>query len=305
MRKLLIPVFSAVLCLTINSCSKEVLFLPLEGTVWSLKVDDVTTWVCFHNADSASLLQKNAALGRVQADHGSYTADGHVVIVKTEYASEYKINRTFFNLKRSGKNEDYTRLSPSSYKTLAGSVWMTPISNTLHLAYFPAENECVDITYTNITRQEGGPAYGWSGAKKTVSLDGSSLQVGDLRATTYKGLITSGVYALQSVCDPLEAEEGTSSLKGTVWTYNNTGYPADVPITYIFTGKDTFVRISGLWTGNVSESRVSPIIFDVVTGTYSESSGTLTLTVGEKTESCPVSGSSFNLSERTFSKLSY
>ena len=79
MRKSLIPVLSAALLLTLNSCSyKEHLFLPIEGTTWTLKIDDVTTWVCFHNSDSASLLQHNAALGRVQADHGTYTADGQI-----------------------------------------------------------------------------------------------------------------------------------------------------------------------------------------------------------------------------------
>lgn len=304
MRKLLLPVFSAVLLLALNSCSKEVLFLPLEGTVWSLTLGDVTTWVCFHNADSASLVQNNAALGRVQADHGTYTADGHIVTVKTQYASEFLINRTFFNLKRNGRNDNYTQLSPISYQTLAGSVWMTPVNNTLHLAYFTSGSECVDVTYTNITRQEAGPAYGWSNSKKTANIKGSSLEVGGLSATTYKGLITSGVYALQSICDPLE-EDGTSSLKGTVWTYNNTGYPADVPVVYIFNGKDSFIRVSGVWAGTVSDSRINPIIFDVVRGTYTESGGTLTVTMGETKESCPISGSSFTLFERTFNKLSY
>jgi hypothetical protein len=304
MRKLLLPVFSAVLLLALSSCSKEVLFLSLEGTVWNLKVDDITTWVCFHDADSASLLQHNSELGRVQADHGTYTADGHVVTVKTKYASEYTISRTFFNLKRVNKNDNYTRISPYSYKTLAGSIWITPIDNTLHLAYFPSGSECVDISYTNITREETGPAYGWSSSKKTASIKGSSVEVGNLSATTYKGLITSGVYALQSICDPLE-EDGASGLKGTVWTYNNTGYPADVPIVYIFNGKDSFIRVSGLWAGTVSESRISPIVFDVVSGTYTESGGTLTITIGETKESCPIVGSSFTLFERTFNKLSY
>ena len=121
MRKLLIPVLGAAFLLTLNSCSyKEHLFLPVEGTVWTLKVGKVTTWVCFHDSDSASLLQHNAELGRVQSDHGTYTADGHVLTVKTEYASEYNINRTFFNLKRVNKNDNYIKLSPSSYPFLAG-----------------------------------------------------------------------------------------------------------------------------------------------------------------------------------------
>ncbi len=305
MRKLLIPVLGAAFLLTLNSCSyKEHLFLPVEGTVWTLKVGKVTTWACFHDADSASLLQHNAELGRVQSDHGTYTADGHVLTIKTEYASEYTINRTFFNLKRVNKNDDYTQLSPCSYHTLAGSVWMTPIHNDLHIAYFLSDTECVDILYSNISREDTGSAYGWSGVKKAAVLKGSSVEAGGLSATLYSGIMTSGVYAAQSVSPPLE-EEGTSELKGTVWTYNNTGHPADIPIAYIFSGKDLFVRISGLWAGTVSDSRISPIIFDVAIGTYTVSGGNLTLKVGDKEESCPISGSSFTLSERTFSKLAY
>ena len=140
----------------------------------------------------------------------------------------------------------------------------------------------------------------------SAKISGNTVEAGGLSATLYKGIMTSGVYALQIVDDPIEEEEeGTSGLKGTVWTYNNTGHPADIPIAYIFNGKDSFVRISGLYAGTVSDSRISPIIFDIASGTYNESSGTLTLTVGENKESCPISGSSFTLSERTFSKLYY
>ena len=181
---------------------------------------------------------------------------------------------------------------------------MSPIHNNLHIAYFPSDTECVDILYSNISREDTGSAYGWSGVKKAAVLKGSSVEAGGLSATLYSGIMTSGVYAAQSVSPPLE-EEGTSELKGTVWTYNNTGHPADVPIAYIFSGKDLFVRISGLWAGTVSDSRISPIIFDVAIGTYTVSGGNLTLKVGDKEESCPISGSSFTLSERTFSKLAY
>ena len=60
-----------------------------------------------------------------------------------------------------------------------------------------------------------------------------------------------------------------------------------------------------MWTGTVSSVNISPIIFDVVQGTYSESGGTVSITIGDNSKSCPISGGSFTLSEKTFRKLDY
>lgn len=303
MKKLLTVILPAALLL--SSCDfRESLYVQVPETVWTQTVDSVSTWLCFHDDENASLLQYSLSSNRSQIDHGTYTTKGHSVIISTEFASEYTVNRTFMNLKRKASNYNYTQLSPYAYPSLAGSVWISPVSNDLHLAFFPSDDECVDLLYSNITREETGSAYGWAGVKKAVTRDGSEIAVGGMSATTYKNVICEGHLAAGLIGKPLE-EEGSSSLKGTVWVYNNTGYPADVPSAVIFTGKDSFIRIIGAWTGNVSDVRVAAIVFDVSSGTYSENGGTLTLSFGDKNESCSVSGSSFTLFEKSYRKLDY
>ncbi|MBO4465819.1 MAG: hypothetical protein J5748_03995 [Bacteroidales bacterium] len=294
MRRFLI--LAAALIPILSSCSyKEAIFVQLPDTVWSITTDGTTTWACFHDEENASLLQFNSSLKRYQIDHGTYVTDGHLVTISTEFASDFILNRTFSGLKRSKTNDHFTRLEPYAFPTLAGTVWASPVSNNLHVAYFPSDGECVELLYSNITREETIPEYGWSGAKKDIA--GKDF-------TFYKDVAIMGVYAAQLVCGPLQEEE-ISSLKGTVWTYNNTGYPADIPSVILFNGKDRFTRISGLWTGNVSSTRVSPLIFETTSGTYSENDGVLTLKIGDTTENCPLSGGSFTLFEKTYSKLDY
>lgn len=287
------------------SCSyRERLYVDLPGTVWSLKKDNVTTWVYFSEADSASLVQFNSETGRSQIAHGVYSCDGHDVLLNFTGVSTYKLTRTFFNLKRASSNDNYVQLAPYAYSTLEGSVWMTPLDNNLRIAYFTSDAECVDLVYANITREDAGIAYGWDAKKCAASRDGSSLTAGKMSATIYKDVLTSGNTGALRIRDAAK-EEGTSNLKGTIWTYNNTGSPADIPSAIIFAGKDSFIKVSGMWTTAVSEARVSPFVFEITSGTYSESGGTLTLTTGDKNESCSVVGSSFTLNERTFNKRNY
>ena len=294
MRKILSLLIPAALLLT--SCSyKENLFVALPGTAWSITKDGTTTWACFHDEEHASLLQLSSDLNRYQIDHGTYETDGHVVTVSTEYASSFQVNRTFWTLKRPNTNDSYTRLEPFVFPTLAGTVWASAVSNDLHIAYFPSDGECLELVYKNITREETVPEYGWSGEKK--DLDGKNV-------TFYRNYMTMGVYAAGLISEPVQ-EEGASSLKGTVWTYNNIGYPADVPSVILFTGKEQYIRLTGVWSGSVSSVRVNPIVFDVTSGTYTESDGNLTLTIGENKESCPISGGSFTLYEKTYKKLDY
>lgn len=303
MRKLLTVILPAALLLC--SCEfKEGLYVQVPGTVWTQTVDSVSTWVCFHDNENASLLQYSLTNDRSQIDHGTYTANGHSVVISTEFAADYTVNRTFMNLKRKASNYNYTQVFPYAYPSLAGSVWISPVSNDLHIAYFPSDDECVDMLYTNITRVETGSEYSWTGVKNAVTRDGSEIAVGGMSATTYKDVICEGALAAQLISKPLQ-EDGSSDLKGTVWVYNNTGYPADVPSAIIFTGKNTFIRIMGTWTGNLSNVRVAAIVFDVLSGTYSGSADTLTLTLGDKNENCPVSGGSFTLYERSYRKLDY
>ena len=301
MRKLFVFI-AAVLVLA--SCSyREALYVDLPGTVWSFAADKVTTWICFHDADSASFVQYSSETGRSQIAHGPYTCEGHDVIL-TLGGTTYKLTRTFFNLKRASSNDNFVKLSPCLHSSLAGTVWMSPMDNNLHLAFFPSENECVDILYTNISREDSSLPYGWSAKKASASINGSAVGVGNMSATLYKDILTTGIYAAQRLCDAVQ-EEGSSSLKGSVWAYNNTGYPADIPAVIVFNGNDTFVSISGLWGGTLSSSRVNPYNFVISTGTYSESGGTVSLTLDGKNESCPISGSSFTMSDRTYKKLDY
>ena len=302
MRKLFVFI-AAVLVLA--SCSyREALYVDLPGTVWSIQKDKVTTWVCFHDADSASFVQFSSKTSRSQIAHGPYTCEGHDVVLTLGGGTTYKLTRTLFNLKRASSNDNFVNLSPCLYSSLAGTVWMSPLDNNLHLAFFPSGNECVDILYTNISREDSSQPYGWSVKKASASINGSSVKVGNMSAILYQDILTTGIYAAQRLCDAVQ-EEGSSSLKGSVWAYNNTGYPADIPAVIVFNGNDTFVSISGLWGGTLSSSRVNPYNFVISTGTYSESGGTVSLTLDGKNESCPISGSSFTMSDRTYKKLDY
>lgn len=302
MRKL--PIILATLCVMASCSYRERLYVDLPGTVWTFNSGDVSTWICFNDADSASFMQYNAQNGRNQMYYGPYTCDGHDVVITLSGSSTYKLTRTFFNLKRASSNDNYTQLSPYLHNSVAGTVWMCPLDNNLHLAYFTSESECVEILYENISREDTSIPYGWSAAKATATHDGIGLRAGNMSATLYKDILTAGGHAAQRLCNAV-AEDGDSNLKGTVWTYNNTGQPADIPAVIIFNGKDSFIKVSGMWNGTVSAARVSPFIFEIITGTYSESGGTVSLTMGDKNESCPISGSSFTLSERTYKKLDY
>ena len=292
MRKFLLSL--PALLLFLSSCNlHDRLYIDLPDTAWRYEADGVTTWVCFHDGTNASILQYNSATGRYQTDHGTYSVDGHSVDIYPSTASTYSLVRTYSNLKHFTSNKNFTKLQPKSYPSVEGSVWAAVDTNDLHILYLGGESVCADICYRNVTRKED-KTYGWSAARSSYVSSDSMLDAGGVSASLYGDLLYQTCYSMAICSQPVE-EEGTSSLKGTLWTYNNTGYPADSPYIVIFNGKDTFTRIYG----------VSAIGFVVENGSYTISDGTVEFTLGDKTRSCSISGDSFTLWERTYVKLDY
>lgn len=302
MKRPLIAAVSAA-ALLLCACQKDALYVQLPGTAWEYEADGVLTWVVFHDSENASLMQHSTTSGMRQTYQGTYTADGHsVVLTLSGMSSTYKMVRTFSHMKHSSSNHNFTKLATKARASLEGSVWVLTESGNLRIAYFPGSSQCVESIYTDL--QRSGTDYGWTGRSASCTQAGDKLDVGSVNAVLYEDFLQTGTYGALLVAAPVE-EEGTSSLKGTVWTYNNTGSPVDIPVAIIFNGKDTFTRVSGVWTGNLSAYAVSAYVFLTDSGTYSESGGTISFTVGDETQNCPVSGGSFTLGEKIFKKLDY
>ena len=277
------------------SCQKDALYLQLPGTCWALASDTQEGFICFHDADNASVLQMARENGLTQTQHGKYTCDGHKVVFTADSGgSVINLVRTFTHLKNS-KNKNLSPVKPASWDSMEGSIWATIVDNNLHIAYFPYKDSYADITYRNITRVEGVP-YGWDSSSVSYELNGAQLQTGKTEATLFDCFWTSK-NNLASVClNPGQKQEKCSpELLGTVWTYNNTGYPADTPGVIIFHSPDKFTRIMGK----------TIVVFETTEGTYSLSGNRLEMTIGGKKESCLLSENSFTLFERKYKQMKY
>ena len=280
-----------------SSCSlHDKLYIDLPGTAWEYVSGNVTTWVSFHDDSHASIMQYNASNKRQQVDHGTYTCDGHLVVITPSRAQQYSLVRTYSNLKHFSDNHNFTKLRTWSYPTLETTIWASTDTNDFHILYLKEEGVAVDVVYNNITREED-MYYGWKAAKSTYIHSSDKMDAGGATALLYKDFFSTDKYSLMFCTGTENEEEGgsTSTLKGTVWAYNNTGYPADAPYVIIFNGNKTFTRLFAN----------SAISYTVESGTYSEEGGTVSFELDDKKGSCPISGSSFTLWERTYKKLDY
>ena len=298
MRKYLCILITA---LGMCSCAKDTLYVQLPGTVWEILVENTTTWLCFHDETTASILQYSSARNLSQTAHGTYTADGHSVVINAG-GSEYKVVRTYSNLKHSSTQHNFTKLSPQSFQSLTGSIWAVTENNNLRIGYFYADGKCASITCSNISEKEGDPKQVWSANTLTCTQAGHFVDIADNTAILYKPLLTIGSYAALLNCSPLE-EEGTSDLKGSVWYFKEAG---EIRYAIIFNGKDSFTRISGAWTGNISTVKINQYVFGAQYGSYSLADGALKMTLdGEEEKSCSLAGSSLTFNDKTYTKLDY
>jgi hypothetical protein len=284
----------AILLTVVVSCKKDAMYLQLPETSWNVSNEGQEGYICYHDASHASVLQTILASGLTQVRHGSYVCDGHRVDFTASDGSSVNLVRTFTHLKNS-KNKNLSRVKPESWESVEGSVWTSLADNQLHVAYFPDGKNCVDISYKNVSREEGVP-YGWDvPSMQPYKLDDSQLQAGSFSSILFKDFLIVNNWAAKCV-NPGQAEEkGSSELMGTVWTYYNKGYPADMPAIIIFNSPTQFTRIMAQ----------TSVVFEALTGTYSISGNRVKMTLGNKSESCLLSESSFTFFERTYSRMDY
>lgn len=278
------------------SCSKVVmdpLRLDIPGTFWSYSAQDQTARVTFPDGKHASVLQIDFGNKACVAQHGTYSIDGHRVILEGEgWPNEIKFVRTFSHLKNNSTNKNLTPLKPVAHKSLAGSIWTTTLDDNLHITFFDHDGTCVEANYANAIRKEG-PKYGWDFGRKDYTLDGQNLMVGTgKKITLFEDFMIVDTLAVLRTAPSVE-NPGASVMSGTIWTYDVNSYPGLV----IFTSGSTFTRImTGLNSGR--------LIYTFLNGTYQLSGTTLTMTEGEDiNETCQLSADRFTFLDRPFRKI--
>ena len=287
MRKLL-PIILIVLATA--SCKKmiEPIRVQMPGTYWLYSVGDQTARVSFPDDEHASVIQWDVTSNAAQALHGTYSTDGHRVLLTGEnWPNDIKFVRTFSHLKNNSSNKNLTPLSPLSYSNLAGSVWATMVHDNLNIVFFDHDGTCMDATFPNVNHKEGYP-YGWQWNRKDYSLSGTQVMAGSgIKGTLYDSFMQVDTLSVMQVA-PAPENPGTSALAGTVWTYDTAGYPGLI----IFTSGSTFTRIL----------TSSHIVFSFMNGTYTLSGTELNMNAGEIKETCQLSADRFTLFEKDFVK---
>ncbi|MBP5333717.1 MAG: hypothetical protein J6Y66_06075 [Bacteroidales bacterium] len=283
---------AAVLILAAASCSKYVmdpLRLEIDNTFWSYSTETQTARVCFPDGEHASVLQLDMNTNSFQAVHGTYSLDGHrVLLTGDNWPNDIKFVRTFTHLKNNSTNRNLTPLKPAAWDNLAGSVWTTLVADDLHLVFFDHDGTCVEATFGNVVHKEGKP-YGWEWSRKDYSLNGTKLEAGSVRATMFEDfLLADNISVFRT--SPTVENTGSAALAGTVWTYDSSGYPGLI----IFTSASTFTRV-------LVASRV---VYVALTGTYKLSGAELTMTDGaEIKETCQLSADRFTFLEKNYVKV--
>ena len=273
-------------------CSKWVmdpLRLDITHTFWSYSIQDQTARIAFPDGEHASIVQMDMASRACQALHGTYTLDGHrVLLTGDNWPDNIKFVRTFTHLKNNSTNKNLTPLAPVTHKSLAGSVWTTMSDNNLNIVFFDHDGTCLDATYINAIRKEG-LKYGWQWNRKDYSFNGSNLAVGGVTATTFEDFIQVGNISVLNTAPAVE-HGGSSALVGTIWTYITPDFPGLI----VFTSDSTFTRVL------VS----SGVVYTFLNGTYRLSGTTLSMTDGaDINETCQVSDR-FTFSEKEYVKVS-
>lgn len=287
MRKYLIIITAVLLSV---SCKKmmEPVRVQMPGTYWLYSTEDQTARVAFPDDVHVSVLQWDLATGTCQAQHGTYTTDGHRVEVTGENWDDILFVRTFTHLKNSKTNKNLTPLSTVSHDNLAGSVWTTMVNDNLNIVFFDHDGTCLDASFPNANHKEGYP-YGWEWARKDYSLSGSQLMVGTgIKATLFDDFMLVDTLAVLRSAPSVEAQ-ATSALSGTVWTYDTAAFPGLI----VFTSGNTFTRI-------LAASRIN---YQFLNGTYQLSGTELTMTAGDVKETCQLSADRFTFFEKDYVKV--
>ena len=289
MRNTFIIIAAALLSAACSKYVMDPLRIDITGTYWSYSVEDQTARVVFPDGEHASVLQWDYKTNACQAEHGTYSLDGHRVLLTGEnWPNDIKFVRTFSHLKNNSSNKNLTPLKPVSHSNLAGSVWTTLVNDNLEIVFFDQDGTCLESSFPNVNHKEGYP-YGWQWNRKDYSLSGTQLIVGSgIKATLYDDFMqVDTLSVLRS--GPAVENPGTSALAGTVWKYDSAGYPGLI----IFTSGSTFTRI-------LTSSRV---VYAFMNGTYTLTGTDLNMTAGEIKETCQLSADRFTFLEKDYVKV--
>lgn len=289
MRKLTL-IAAALLALV--SCKKmmEPIRVQMPGTYWSYSEGKQTARIGFSDGKHVSVLQMDTTSHICQAIHGTYTTDGHEVLLTGDnWSQDIKLVRTFSHVKNNSSNRNLTPIYPVAHESLAGSVWTTMVNDNLNIVFFDHDGTCLDATFKNANHKEGTP-YGWQWARKDYSLNGKQLTVGaGIKATMYEDFMQVDTLSVLRTAPAVE-NQGTSALAGTVWTYETSGYPGLI----VFTSASTFTRV-------LVSSRIT---YSFMNGTYQISGTSLAMTDGaDIKETCQLSADRFTFLEKNYVKV--
>lgn len=268
--------------LTVISCKMEFLRIRISGTTWSQEKGDVRAFVHFDENGRATVLQRDNASGAVQVSHGTYSADGHAVIILTDEGSSLKLVRTFSHLK-SSTNKNFYSIYPEEYQSISQSIWASMKQDDFRMYFFKPDGKALQLVFKNARHEEGVP-YGWEKTEEAYNLTGSYLAVGNGSATLFpEVMLKDDIWYMHC---PSGEDKGTSAVNGTVWTYQTNGFPGII----LFNTNGSFTRI-------LVSSR---ILFQISQGSYTQSGNTLSMTLDGKTETCEIVGGVFTFMEKTY-----
>lgn len=264
-------VMAVLLC--VLSCSLESLYVQVPDTSWNIEIGDNRAFVHFSQT-RASLLQRDKSSGSVTVKNGDYSAKGHAINIALDHGGTQKITRTFSHLKNA-TSKNYSSFWPESC-ALDNTVWHTIYKDSLRILYF-RDGTVHRFSFADNIEKESFP----------YSVSGNQVSLGQETATLYPEVMLVKDHWYMHFVQPQDG--GSGEMAGSMWTLQSASYPGCI----LFDSGSTFTHI-------VVTDRV---FYEVTQGTYSRNGDKLTLTEGDTTEECPISGDSFAFQGKTYENL--
>ena len=278
--------FISAVLLAVSSCGRNGLYISVDNTTWEYMKGNQKAWVSFLDDERVSLIAVNYETDAYQTFSGLFDVDGHRVNITSGTGSSVKMIRTFSHLKNSS-NKNYWTKKPAAPDNLPGSVWACLLDDDFLVTYFRGDGTCVEGVFENASHKEG-VEYGWKWDTAPYSAEGYGFVSGDSNGTFYGEFLHLDSVIIPRV-NSVTAMDGSSSLKGTAWVYDTSGFPG----LLIFTSARDFIRIQ------VS----SAAVFSVLEGTYALKGNSLEFVTDseELNKTCTVSDGQFTYLEKTYS----
>ena len=141
--------FISLFLLIAVSCGKNGLYIHMDNTMWEITNEEQSGWLSFPDEEHVSLLQINHEEKAYRTMNGTYTVDGHRVIMSMD-DNVIKATRTFSHLKNSS-NKNYRKPSPLAPKKLKGSLWVGLKERNLRFIYFSDDSVCKEGHFENVS----------------------------------------------------------------------------------------------------------------------------------------------------------